>query len=53
MEQEEAGGGDDRVAFKHPRREKMLRGQMIELQLSAPDAAARDVLFLGGAPLLF
>jgi hypothetical protein len=41
------------VAFKHPRREKMMRGQLIELQLSAPDAAAQDVLFLGGAPLRF
>jgi hypothetical protein len=41
------------VSFKHPRREKMMRGQMIELELSEPGAAARDVLFLGDAPLLF
>jgi len=41
------------VTFKHPRREKMLRGQMIELELAAPEAAVRDVLFLGGAPLRF
>ncbi len=40
------------VTFKHPRREKMMRGQMIELQLAEPEAAVRDVLFLGGAPLL-
>jgi hypothetical protein len=41
------------VAFKHPRREKMMRGQMIELELADPAATARDVLFLGGAPLGF
>ncbi|HWU89299.1 MAG TPA: hypothetical protein VN253_18680, partial [Kofleriaceae bacterium] len=41
------------VTFKHPHREKMMRGQMVELQLSEPDPAGEDVLFLGGAPLLF
>lgn len=41
------------VAFKHPRREKMLRGQMLELRLTDRGASAEDVLFLGGAPLLF
>ena len=41
------------VAFKHPRREKMLRGQMLELRLTDPGTSAEDVLFLGGAPLLF
>lgn len=42
------------VQFKHPQRDKMLRGQMIELKLDAEDhdAASDDVLFLGGKPLL-
>jgi hypothetical protein len=41
------------VNFKHPHREKMLRGKMIELELSDQDAAEDDVLFVGGRPLLF
>jgi hypothetical protein len=41
------------VSFKHPRREKMMRGQMIEMQLSDSDGAEHDLLFLGGAPLVF
>jgi hypothetical protein len=41
------------VAFKHPRRDKAMRGQVVELELSERDAAAKDLLFLGGAPLLF
>jgi hypothetical protein len=40
------------VSFKHPRREKMMRGQMIELELTEPAAARKDLLFLGSAPLL-
>ncbi|MBA3397753.1 MAG: hypothetical protein H0T89_34335 [Deltaproteobacteria bacterium] len=42
------------VQFKHPQRDKMLRGQMIELKLDTEDAdaASDDVLFLGGKPLL-
>jgi hypothetical protein len=42
------------VQFKHPHRDKMLRGQMVELKLDAQDgeAAADDVLFVGGKPLL-
>jgi len=42
------------VQFKHPQRDKMLRGQLIELKLDAEDhdAASDDVLFLGGKPLL-
>ncbi len=40
------------VTFKHPHREKVLRGQMIEVQLDESDAAEDDVLFVGGAPLL-
>ena len=43
------------VQFKHPHRDKQLRGQMVELKLDAddPEAAADDVLFVGGRPLLF
>ncbi len=40
------------VTFKHPHREKVLRGQMIEVQLDDSDAAEEDVLFVGGKPLL-
>ncbi|MBA3821609.1 MAG: hypothetical protein H0X17_22185, partial [Deltaproteobacteria bacterium] len=42
------------VQFKHPQRDKMLRGQLIELKLDKEDsdAASDDVLFLGGKPLL-
>jgi hypothetical protein len=41
------------VQFKHPQRDKMLRGQMVELKLDDDDsdAAADDVLFVGGRPL--
>jgi hypothetical protein len=41
------------LTFRHPRREKMMRGQMVELQLSEPAAASEEMLFLGGAPVLF
>lgn len=41
------------VQFKHPHKDKMLRGQMVELQLEQADAAEDDVLFVGGRPLLF
>lgn len=42
------------VQFKHPQRDKMLRGQMVEMKLDDEDddAAADDVLFVGGKPLL-
>jgi len=40
------------VQFKHPHRDKMLRGQMVELQLEDGAAATDDVLFVGGRPLL-
>ena len=40
------------VSFKHPHRDKMLRGQMVELQLDDTDSATDDVLFVGGRPLL-
>ncbi|HLU65677.1 MAG TPA: hypothetical protein VKZ63_05350 [Kofleriaceae bacterium] len=41
------------VTMKHPHRDKMLRGQMVELELSEPDAVAKGVLFVGGRPMLF
>src|SRR6185312_4455462 len=41
------------VQFKHPQRDKQLRGQMVELQLDDSAAATDDVLFVGGRPLLF
>ncbi|MDQ3369893.1 MAG: hypothetical protein M3680_31125 [Myxococcota bacterium] len=41
------------VTFPHPHRDTMLRGQLVELRLTEPTAAAEDVLFAGGAPLLF
>ena len=40
------------VTFKHPHREKILRGQMVVIELSDGSAAEDDVLFVGGAPLL-
>ncbi len=41
------------VQFKHPQRDKMLRGQMVEMKLDEEDddAAAGDVLYVGGKPL--
>jgi hypothetical protein len=39
------------VTFKHPHREKVLRGQMVELDLDEDAAAEKDVLFVGGRPL--
>lgn len=39
------------VTFKHPRRDAMVRGQMVELQLDDPSVAQDDVLFVGGKPL--
>jgi hypothetical protein len=40
------------VQFKHPHRDKLLRGQMVELKLEDGAAATDDVLFVGGRPLL-
>lgn len=41
------------VQFKHPNRDKQMRGQMIELKLEdGSSAATDDVLFVGGRPLL-
>ena len=43
------------VTYKHPFREKDLRGQMVELDLDDDDAdaVAKSVLFVGGKPMLF
>jgi len=41
------------VTYKHPNRDKMLRGQMIELKLDDAGAAEENVLFVGRKPLLF
>ncbi|HEU5057566.1 MAG TPA: hypothetical protein VFU21_13625 [Kofleriaceae bacterium] len=43
------------VTFKHPFREKDLRGQMVELDLDddEKEAVAKSVLFVGGRPMLF
>lgn len=43
------------VQFKHPQRDRMLRGQVIVMKLDADEqgAAADDVLFVGGRPVLF
>jgi hypothetical protein len=41
------------VTYKHPHREKQLRGQMVELKLDDADAAEKNVLFIGRKPLLF
>jgi hypothetical protein len=40
------------VTFKHPNRDKQLRGQMVELKLDSQESATDDVLFVGGRPLL-
>ena len=40
------------VQFKHPHRDKMLRGQMVELKLDDDESATDDVLFVGHRPLL-
>jgi hypothetical protein len=39
------------VQFKHPHKDKMLRGQMVELKMDDASAAEDDVLFVGGRPL--
>jgi hypothetical protein len=40
------------VTFKHPHREKIVRGRLVEVDLGKSDAAQEDVLFVGGRPLL-
>jgi hypothetical protein len=39
------------VTFKHPKRDAMIRGQMVELRLDDPSAATDDVVFIGSRPL--
>jgi hypothetical protein len=39
------------IQLKHPHRDTMLRGRMIEMQLTDGDAAQDEVLFAGGKPL--
>jgi len=39
------------VTFKHPKRDTMLRGQMVELHLDDASAGESDVLFSGGRPM--
>lgn len=39
------------VQVKHPKRDDLLRGRMIEMRMDEPEAAYKDVLFLGDAPL--
>jgi len=41
------------IQFKHPRRDTIVRGQMVELRLSDTSAGEDDVLFVGGQPLGF
>ncbi|MFN0247672.1 MAG: hypothetical protein ACKV2T_12370 [Kofleriaceae bacterium] len=40
------------VPLRHPHRDSVLRGQMVELAVTG-DAAHENVLFLGGKPLFF
>jgi hypothetical protein len=40
------------VQFKHPNKDKQLRGQMVELKLDSTESATDDVLFVGGRPML-
>jgi hypothetical protein len=42
---------DGEVQETHPHDGSVQRGQMVEIQLSRPDAAQEDVLFAGGKPL--
>jgi hypothetical protein len=39
------------VTSKHPHREKMLRGQLVEVDVDEGEAAEQDVLFVGGRPV--
>lgn len=39
------------INFKHPQREKVLRGQLVEIDLEDGNAGEEDVLFVGGRPL--
>ena len=40
------------IQQKHPHRDKMLRGQLVEIQIDDGDSSAQDdVLFVGGKPM--
>ena len=39
------------VQMRHPHRDSVMRGQMVEMRLDRASAAKDDVLFVGGAPL--
>jgi hypothetical protein len=39
------------VNVKHPNKESMVRGRMISMQMTEPQAAQDEVLFVGGKPL--
>jgi len=41
------------IQFKHPRRDTIVRGQMVEMRLFDTSAGEDDVLFVGGSPLGF
>ncbi len=43
------------VQFTHPKRDKQMRGQAVELELlpDEMDAVQNDVLFIGGKPFIF
>lgn len=44
---------DGEVTRKHPIRNMVLRGAMLEVELQDPSWAQEDILHLGGAPLFF
>jgi hypothetical protein len=41
------------IQFKNPKRDTVIRGQLVELQMNENDAATDEVLFVGGEPLGF
>ena len=43
------------VAFTHPKRDKQMRGQAVEMDLLANemDSVQNDVLFIGSKPFIF
>ena len=43
------------VQFKHPHKDKMLRGQLVEMKMDTDELGAtqEDTLFIGGKPLWF
>ncbi len=41
------------VTVKEPNRDSVVRGRMISMQMSEPEAAQNEVLFAGGPPLFF